>query len=83
MNLSDLQEKDIVNLNNGKKIGRIIDAKINDEGKISYFVIDQRKGIRNFTFNSSDVNISFNQIKRIGEDVILVDLWYNKKVKGT
>lgn len=74
MNLSDLQEKDIVNLNNGKKIGRIIDAKINDEGKISYFVIDQRKGIRNFTFNSSDVNISFNQIKRIGEDVILVDL---------
>lgn len=74
MYLSDLQEKDIVNINNGKKVGRIIDAKIDNEGKIIYLVIDSKKSIRNILSNSSDINISFNQIKKIGEDVILIDL---------
>ena len=77
MYLSDLQEKDIVDINNGKKIGRVIDAKIDNEGKIIYLVIDSKKSIRNILSNSSDINISFNQIKKIGEDVILIDLWYN------
>ncbi len=77
MYLSDLQEKDIVNINNGKKVGRVIDAKIDNEGKIIYLVIDSKKSIRNILSNSSDINISFNQIKKIGEDVILIDLWYN------
>ena len=74
MYLSDLQEKDIVDINNGKKIGRVIDAKIDNEGKIIYLVIDSKKSIRNILSNSSDINISFNQIKKIGEDVILIDL---------
>lgn len=77
MYLSDLQEKDIVDINNGKKVGRVIDAKIDNEGKIIYLVIDSKKSIRNILSNSSDINISFNQIKKIGEDVILIDLWYN------
>ena len=34
MHLSDLQTKDVVNINDGKKIGRIIDAAINDAGII-------------------------------------------------
>lgn len=74
MYLSDLQEKDIVDINNGKKVGRVIDAKIDNEGKIIYLVIDSKKSIRNILSNSSDINISFNQIKKIGEDVILIDL---------
>ncbi len=74
MKLSDLQEKDIVNINDGRKIGRIVDANIDSEGKILYLIIDERKNIRNFLSNNSDINISFNQIKKIGSDVILVDL---------
>ena len=74
MNLSDLQEKDIVNINNGKKIGKIVDAKITSDGKVEYLIIDERRSLRNFALNNSDVNIMFNQIKRIGEDVILVDI---------
>ena len=30
MRLGDLQEKDIVNINDGKKVGRIIDAEVNE-----------------------------------------------------
>ena len=77
MKLSDLQEKDIVNINDGRKIGRIIDAQITMEGIITYLVIDEKRGLRNLISSSNDVNISFKQIKKIGSDVILVDLWYN------
>ena len=74
MYLSTLQEKDIVNINDGRKIGRIIDARIDSDGKIINLVIDQKKNIRNILSNNSDINISFNQIKKIGSDVILIDL---------
>ena len=57
MHLSDLQTKDVVNINDGKKIGRIIDAAINDAGIIEYLSIEKR-----------------GSLKRIGEDVILVDI---------
>ena len=74
MKLSDLQEKDVVNINDGKKIGRIIDAEVDMLGKIIYLVVDEKRGIKSFLSNNSDVNITFDKIKRIGTDVILVDL---------
>ena len=74
MKLSDLQEKDIVNINDGRKIGRIIDAEVDISGKINYLIVDEKRGIRTFLSSNSDVNITFDKIKRIGTDVILVDL---------
>lgn len=74
MKLSDLQVKDIVNINDGKKVGRIIDAEISDDGKILYLVIEEKKGFSNFLGKDFDTNITFNQIRKIGTDVILVDL---------
>ena len=74
MKLSELQKKDIVNIKDGKKIGKIVDAKINSEGFIEYLVVDERRNIRNILSSNNDINISFKQIKRIGSDVILVEL---------
>lgn len=74
MKLSELQDKDIVNINDGKKVGKIVDARINSDGFIEYLVVDERKNIRNILSSNSDINISFKQIKRIGSDVILVEL---------
>jgi len=73
MLLSDLQTKDIINMRNGNNLGRIIDAKVDDDGKITYFVAEERKMLRKVT-RGSDVTIGFEKIKKIGEDVILVDL---------
>ena len=74
MKLSDLQEKDIVNVNDGRKIGRIIDAEIDMNGKINYLVIDEKKGLKGLISGGNGINITFDKIKRIGTDVILVDL---------
>ena len=74
MKLSDLQEKDVVNINDGRKIGRIIDAEVDINGKINYLVVDEKRGLRTFLSSNGDINITFDKIKRIGTDVILVDL---------
>lgn len=71
MRLSDLQNKDIVSLS-GIKIGKIIDALIDQEGNIKSLIIQKNKLI-NF-INSNETEIEWNQIKRIGDDVILVNL---------
>ena len=74
MHLSDLQTKDVVNINDGKKIGRIIDAAINDAGIIEYLSIEKRSSLNNLFNKDKETTITFKQIKRIGEDVILVDI---------
>lgn len=73
MRLADLQVKDIVNTKDGKKLGRIVDAEIDNKGQIVYFVIEQKKFFRFFSSNL-ETNVTFNQIVKIGEDVILVEL---------
>jgi len=71
--MSELQDKDIINIKDGKNIGKIIDLEVSHEGKINYIVAEP---VKIFKFNSfnKETNILFNQIVRIGKDVILVDL---------
>lgn len=71
MKLSELQKKDIVNINTGERVGNIIDVNISSDGYVTSLVAD-RTNFR-FIFNSnSEIEITFNQIVKIGEDVILV-----------
>ena len=75
MKISELQRKDIVNVNDGKVIGRIIDAIINEEdGSFEGFVIEKSKYIRSLFCSEEDTTIKFSQIKKLGSDVILVEL---------
>ena len=73
MLLSDMQSKDIINTKDGNNLGRIIDAKIDNTGKISYFVVEERKLLRKVTRNG-EITFTFDKIKKIGEDVILVEV---------
>ena len=74
MRLSDLQAKIIINVNNGKQLGNLVDAEINNDGNIIYFVVMSRKFFRRFLNRESEITVTFKQIVKIGEDVILVDL---------
>jgi len=71
MYLSELQNKDIVNIKDGKKVGNIVDVTINNEGQMTSLIIQKNKF--NFFRGNNDDEIKWNQIKKIGEDVILVD----------
>ncbi len=73
MRLSDLQNKDIVNIMDGKNIGNIIDVKIDETtGNIVSFIIEPNKNLLLFRSRGKDTEIKWNAIAKIGEDVILV-----------
>jgi len=72
MRLSELQYKDIVTID-GKVIGNIIDVIIED-GKIKSLVIEKSKFILSLFSSKAELEIKWQQIKTIGEDVILVGL---------
>ncbi len=71
MRLSDLQDKDVVDLKSGVKIGNIIDIKINYDGNVTSLVLEKKKYSRLFS-NNDETEISFDKIVKIGEDVILI-----------
>lgn len=71
MRLSELQHKDIVNMD-GKKIGTIVDIKIGDSGNVLSLVIEPIKSSFRFFSKEEDKEITWDKIDRIGEDVILV-----------
>lgn len=75
MRLSDLQNKEIVNVTDGKNIGNIIDVKINEEnGEIKSFIIEPNRNFFSFFNKNGDTEIKWESITKIGEDVILVKI---------
>ena len=73
MRLSEIQNKDVINLNTGMKIGNIIDIKINIEScKIESLILERKKFSSKFNSND-EIEIYWTQINKIGEDVILVE----------
>lgn len=75
MRLSDLQNKDIVNMIDGRNVGNIIDVKIDeDTGNIVSFIIEPSKNFFSFFNRGNDTEINWESIAKIGEDVILVKL---------
>lgn len=73
MKLSDLQSKDIININDGKCMGNIIDVSIDDSGKAIIFLVEKYKFFLSF-FKNNTIEIKWDQIKKIGKDVILVNI---------
>ena len=69
--MSELQNKDVINVGDGKKIGNIIDIVINYDGKMQSMIGEPSRGVSIFT-SREDIEIKWQQIEKIGEDVILV-----------
>lgn len=74
MRISDLQTKDVVNQNDGRNIGKIIDMDILENGTINFFVVEPKKLLKRINIYNNETNIKLSEIIKIGEDVILVDL---------
>ena len=73
MRLSDLQSKNIVNMVDGRNVGSIIDANVDKAGNIESLVIETNKKFLSFS-KDDDLLVLWKDIKKIGEDVILINL---------
>ncbi len=75
MRISDLQSKEVVNIGDGKRLGTIGDLDIDtDSGLVRAIIIPVQGRFFGILGGGEDYVVPWNQIVRIGSDVILVDL---------
>ncbi len=72
MNISDLQNKSIVDITTGKNLGKIVDLVLDNHGNTIEIIIEKKRNFFKFLFNGETTNIKWNNIDKIGEDVILI-----------
>jgi len=73
LKVSEFQIKDVVNVADGKRLGNIDDIEINlDTGKIESVIIGGVGRVLGFFGKDEEVVIPWQNILKIGEDVILV-----------
>lgn len=74
-NLTDLKKKNVINVLDGRDLGKITDLIISyPDGKIKSIIVPGKKTC---FFPSGELIISFCCIERIGDDTILVKLCKN------
>ena len=74
MRLSDLQNKDVVNMKDGSKIGNIIDIRISESGNMEGLIVEKSRFLISMFSNKDEIEVKWEQIEKIGEDVILVNI---------
>ncbi|SFS50182.1 YlmC/YmxH family sporulation protein [Marininema halotolerans] len=73
--ISELQEKDVVNISDGKKLGQIHDLELDlREGQIKALVVPSESRFFGLVTGGKETVIPWNRIVKIGNDVILVRL---------
>lgn len=73
MHLSEFQTKEVINVSTGRRMGIIIDVVIDKEGNIKELILEEKRGSKRFMASKEESVIKWNQIIKIGDDIILVD----------
>ncbi len=72
---SELRQKEIISLPDGKRLGFASDIEINMEtGYIEAIVIPAENRFFNIFYKANDIVLPWQNIKKIGIDVILIDV---------
>jgi len=73
--LSELRQMEVIDINKGKRLGFISDLIFDDNlERIEYIVIPPENAFLSLFKKKDEILISWNNIKTIGVDVILIDL---------
>ena len=76
MTLSDIEEKDVINVVTGERIGFVSSLRIDtNSGQIIAITVQpSMKFVSFFSKEEASVVVPWNQILKIGEDVIIVNV---------
>jgi len=75
MCFSELRMKEVINICDGRRLGRPIDLVFSDCACVEAIVVPGQYSVKNMVKGLREgIVISWNQIRRIGDDVILVEL---------
>lgn len=82
MKLTELMSKDIINDEDGIKLGKIIDVELDgNDGKILSVIINKGIKLSNIFSTKEQILIPWDKIIKIGNDVIIVDYKKTKKLE--
>ena len=71
----DFKQKEVINITYGKILGFVIDVQADfEKGEIHSIVVAKTGKIFNNVNSKSNITIEWKDIKKIGEDVILVEI---------
>ena len=72
--ISELKQREVININDGRRLGIVYDVEIDMEnGKIDAIVIPGTGRVLGLFSKESDIVVNWENIKKIGADVILID----------
>lgn len=72
---SDLRQREVINITDGKRLGFVNDLDIDlEEGRVKSIIIPAQGKFFSLFARPGDFVIPWEQIKKIGSDVILVEL---------
>lgn len=76
MSFSELKRKDVVNICDGRKMGKPIDLILNDSACAQALVVPGRSGglLGFFRQDREGIVIPWERVRRVGDDVILVEV---------
>ena len=73
--ISELEERQIINIADGKCLGSMKDIELDlEEGRIRYIVLPGSTGLWGLLQNRDELLIPWENVVRIGIDVVLVNL---------
>ncbi|OAT81848.1 YlmC/YmxH family sporulation protein [Desulfotomaculum copahuensis] len=75
--ISDLRTREVINVSDGRRLGPIKDIDIDlEQGRIGAIILPGQGGTRLMGFfgREEEIVVPWHKIKKIGFDVILVDL---------
>jgi len=71
----DFKQKEVININDGKIVGFVIDVNADfQNGEINSIIVAQTGKLLGTMFGKNNITIPWDKIKKIGEDVILVEI---------
>jgi len=75
LNLSDIRDKEVINVVTGERLGYIDDFEIDlDKGIITAIILPTENKVMNIFAKKNDLYIDWKNIYKIGSDIILVNL---------
>jgi len=75
LKISDLKMREVINVIDGKRLGEIKDIKLDLElGKIKSIILPGNNKIFKFFGKQEDIVVPWEQIEKLGVDVILVNM---------
>jgi len=71
----DLKQKEVINMNDGKRLGFVFDIEINlEDGRIEAIILPGTGKLFGIIGKDTEIVIPWDRVKIVGEDTILVDI---------